>query len=457
MLSSLLLALALQEPDPVRITITGRVEFDAVLRDRRLNEASYWRPGGLPSSSPLRDSDSLIAPLVRVRFDVELTPAISAVVELGNQRLNFDSFETQRQTQRLGDDDTAVDVRQAYVLLRIDAFDFTAGVVEIHRDPSGWGHPFFLSSHAESPWGELPDSTVPPFPAAGTNTVPQTRRDELQTTGVVGRFLLDDFEASLWLLPAVVEGGRASDDEALYGIDASLGFGEVRIGAIVALMVGAGHDLQVVTVGGSVRAEIGVFDGFLEGYAQFGDVGDLDAGGWAVRAGARLRFDGSTRAAGDAGGPSLTINGPWVSFEVVWVSGDKDGLDDEEGRFLSYENNDATPIVEGNEFGLDIDTNYGVVRLAGGLSVGPVDLRTAVSFFTLLEDVPLPPDPAFGVSGTSDDLGVEWDLGGRWNYSKALTLDAWLGVLFGSGVLEEFTLGRHDATFLIGFGARLQF
>ena len=62
-----------------------------------------------------------------------------------------------------------------------------------------------------------------------------------------------------------------------------------------------------------------------------------------------------------------------------------------------------------------------------------------------------------GVSGSSDDLGIEWDLGGRLNWSKALAFDAWLGVLIGSGVLEEFTLGGHDATFLIGFGARLQF
>lgn len=422
-----MLALLLAVAQDVTVTVGGRVEFDAVLRDRRLNEASYWRPGGLPSSSPLRDHDSFLAPLLRVRLDVEFSPSIAAVLELGNQRLNFDSFETQRQIQRLGDDDTAVDVREAHVLLRawpVDEVDWRIGIVELHRDPSGWGHPLFFSSGSESPWGELPDSTVPPFPAAGTNTVPQTRRDELQTAGVVGRFLEDRFEATLWLFPR--------EDEGIYGLDASLGIGDVTFGAVFALFE---TELDAWTAGAFARVEVGVFDGFAEAYLQFGD-GD----GWAFRGGARLRFDG-----------------PWVAVEVLWVSGDDDGLDDDEGRFLSYENNDATPIVEGNEFGLDIDTNYSAFRISGGLTIGTVEIRTMLSFFSLLEEIPLPPDPAFGVSGRSDDLGVEWDLGVRVPWTKQVAFDAFAAALFGSGVLEEFTLGRHDAAFLLGFGARLQF
>lgn len=455
-------------PDPVRITVSGRIEMDGVVRDGAINETSMWTPGGLASSSDLRATDGFIAPLLTLRLDVELAPQIAAVVEAGNLRLNFDSFDPRLQTQRFGDDDLRVFARQAFVRVRawpVEALDWTIGMQEFRRDPAGWGHPLFLTSAAESPWGELPDSVVPPFPAAGTNTVPQTRRDELQPAGLSAAFVRDRFRASIWLFPAMVEGGAWTDDEALYGLDASMDFpvgsGTITAGASLAFMLG-GADLPdggsqeeaAWTLGGWARAEIGVFDGFVEAYRQFGSAGrigdeTLRAGGYAFRIGARVRFEASWK--------------PWLSAEFLWVSGDEDGLDSKEGRFLSYEDNDATPIVEANEFGLDVDNNYRALRGAAGLSFRPIaklppwEARTMLSWFTTVEKIPLGPDPPFGVSGTSDRLGVEWDLGLRIPWSKSLAFDLGASFLFGSDVMREFTKEGDRSAYLATFGARLQF
>lgn len=453
-----------RDPGPVRVTVSGRLELDGVARGGTLNEASFWTPGGLAATSGADHSETFFSPFFRLRFDVDFSPRVAAVLDLGNRRIDFDSPDPRLQNERVADDRISLLFRQAYIALRawpIEGIEWNLGFAEIRHDPSGWGQPLFLSSDAESPWGELPDSTTPPFPAFSTNTVPQTRRDELQPAGLMGSFTRDCLRASLWLLPAVIEGGQTVNDEALYGLDASMNFGKIAVGAIGALWVGgtdllgfSAQDQEVWTVGGWVRGEFGLFDGYVESYRQFGRAGRIDttgdgqaerlvAEGFALRAGARVRMDAASK--------------PWLAAEFLWISGDESALDDREGRFLSYENNDATPIVEGNEFGLDIDSNYVAVRGSVGISVWRVDFRAAVSFFTLLEPMPLAPDPAFGVSGRSDRLGTEVDFGVRVPWSRAVSLDATLSALLGSEVLEEFTRLRENEAYLLTIGTRLQF
>jgi hypothetical protein len=136
-------------------------------------------------------------------------------------------------------------------------------------------------------------------------------------------------------------------------------------------------------------------------------------------------------------------------------------LDDEEGRFLSYENNDAAIIVEGNEFGLDIDTNYRSMQFSGGFEVSLLEKsfhpRALVAFFSFLEAIPLPPDPVFGVAGRDDNLGTELDLAVDLPWSEGLTLSAGAAFLFGAEALREFTLEREEQASLFTLGVRVQF
>ncbi len=75
--------------------------------------------------------------------------------------------------------------------------------------------------------------------------MPQTRRDELQPTGLLVNFREGDFHADFLAFPAMVEGGMTAADEALYGARVALSMDDSRIHleAILTLMAG-GTDLD---------------------------------------------------------------------------------------------------------------------------------------------------------------------------------------------------------------------
>lgn len=415
------------------VTVSGEVGMTWASRDRVLNEASLWTPGG----GALRESDTFVLPRLSVRFDVESRP-LRAAVEIGNPVLDFDSADPRLQDDRLGEADALrFRLRQGW----IELFDLVrAGAQDFSWDPTGLGQILFLApSGAESPWGELPDSTVPPFPASGTNTVPQTRRDTQHPVGVTARVE----EVTLFAL-LMREGGPVSADEGLWGVAAARAFEPVRVGAVLALLTGGEREQAVWTGGVAVSLDWAPFTFAGEAYRQLGRAGDgLRASGSAVRALARY------------------AGGFWLQGAFVWISGDRRGDDGREGRFLSYEDNDATLIVEGNEFGLDVDSNYWSAQLSAGfgLELGEPKLRPhlTAAFFRLLEAIPLPPDPLPGVGGRSRELGVELDGGVEVDWSSHLTFTAGAAYLLGAKALEEFTFSRSSRTLLFTLGFRLTF
>jgi hypothetical protein len=440
-------ALARAQDQPVRITISGEIGAAFAARDGTINEGALWTPGGLPSTSPSRDHDTFVLPDLSARFDVEGT-VWHAVLEIGNTPLEFDDADPRLQNDRWGEAASLeIDLRQAWVELygraRLGAQDFA-------WDPGGRGHALFLEpSAAESPWGELPDSTVPPFPAAGTNTVPQTRRDTMHPVGLTVRA----WDMTAFAL-AVGEGGPSSSDDALFGATFNRSFGGFRLGTVGSLMAGANPQERVWTAGASVGYDAAPFFVSAEGYLQGGTAGEVDTDG-----------NGSAdllKAEGTAVRVLARVGGEWwLQGAFVRVSGDDDPTDEEEGRFLSYENNDATLIVEGNEFGFDIDTNYLSLQGAAGgqlTLLGKVlQPRVIAALFRLIEEVPLPPDPASGVSGRDDDLGLEVDAVLDVAWSPRVTLTGGAAVLLGAGVLEEFTSDREDRASLFTLGFRLRF
>jgi len=441
----LLLFVAVTQDDPAQvwITVTGRMDMTYAYRDRRINEASLWTPGGLAAGSPLREADTLVLPDIALRFDID-SPAGPGVIEIGNLPLHFSSADPRLQEDRLGTEAAIhIDLLQAWLEpftgVRIGLQDFV-------WDPMGRGQPLFLApSASESPWGELPDSTVPPFPASGTNTVPQTRRDRLRPAGVTAR--IDDLDLTVFGL-LVSEGGSVRVDESLAGAIYERALGKARLGGVLALLSGDSrfqdHDRQVWTAGLTLSVASGPFFAGAEGYLQRGDAG------------------GRNRAEGSAYRVIVRYaDGIRLQATATWVSGDRRGDDRKEGRFLSYEDNDATLIVEGNEFGLDIDTNYETFQLsagvpipAGGATISP---QVLLAFFRFLQAVPLPPDPAFGVSGRSRSLGTEVDATLDAALSRQLSLGVGAAWLFGADALQNFTATRASQTWLATAGFRLRF
>lgn len=426
-----------QEPLPVEITLSGGVSMTGVSRDRTLNEAALWTPGGLPAGSPLRGHDSFVLPEIALRFDVALS-SVRAAVEIGNAVLHDDSGDPRLQEDRLGEA-TALRFRLLQAWLEI-VDGLRLGQQEFIWDPGGRGRPLYLApSRSESPWLELPDSTVPPFPPSGTRTVPETRRDRLFPVGASAR--LDELTLFAFLL---AEGGPPSGDEGLYGATWSGTFDAFRLGTVATLMSGGGHRQAVGTGGLAVGLDLSPFSVSLEGYGQYG------------RAGEHLRASGNA-----ARGVVRWSDGPWIEGTFVRVSGDRRGDDDHEGRFLSYEDNDATLIVEGDEYGLDVDSNYWSVQVSAGVTFEildkPVRPKVTVAGFRFLEAVPLSPDPLPGISGRSRLLGTEIDFSLELEWTTHLTFAFATAVLFQARAIEEFTQSREDRAVLFTLGLRSAF
>ena len=234
-------------------------------------------------------------------------------------------------------------------------------------------------------------------------------------------------------------------DESFYGVSWTKLFESATL-TLTAAWMGGGDSGRLWTVGAQGAMEKGSLTGRLEGFFQFGEVGGRDAQGSVLRASLRVDLDPL-----------------WGTIEYLWVSGDEDGSDNKEGRFLSYEDNDTAPLVEGNEFGLDIDNNYSVFRISMGYlwkfsrNKNPIQLETRINYFTLEHRVPLFPDPQFDISSRSRELGIEWDLNASYNLSEVIQLHAGVSALFASEVLEQFTSEGEESAWLTTVGTSFRF
>jgi len=275
--------------------------------------------------------------------------------------------------------------------------------------------------------------------------VPQTRRDRLRPVGIAAR--IDDLDLTVFSL-VVSEGGSDRFDESLTGAIAETALGKARLGGVLAFLAGDSRfrdqDRQVWTAGLTASFAAGPFFAGAEGYVQRGDAG------------------GRNRAEGNAFRVIVRYaDGIRLQATATRISGDRRGDDRKEGRFLSYEDNDATLIVEGNEFGLDIDTNYETVQVSAGLpfEAGGTTLlpQVLVAFFRFLEAVPLPPDPPFGVSGRSRTLGTEVDAMLEAAVNRQLSVAAGAAWLFGADALQNFTATHATHAWLATVGFRLRF
>ncbi len=472
----LLFCAALQEPGPpplqtrsdAQITVSGSVDLDYLQRNGTLNEASHWVPGGLPAGSPLADGDNRIVPKIILDLDVQLNPVWEARIRLANHRIHYDTSSVPEQTKSLGGDGTPFFIERAWIRGKEflgEGITLSIGAMDYSIEPTGAASIFLDAGRAESPWGELPDSTAPPFPTAGTNTVPQTRRDELQPTGLLVNFREGDFHADFLAFPAMVEGGMAAADEALYGARVAFPMDDssIHLEAILTLMAGGTdldgsgvRDQRLYTFGIGNRWRFDCPTGMTleigtEGYWQFGNAGRL--------AGETLRAEG--RAARFRA--RVSYGEVWMEAGYVYLSGDQTGLDDKEQRFLSYENNDEFLIVESNEFGLDVDNNLRSWRWAFGgtlieaSTMPPLLAELRVGGFRFDRSVPRPPDPFPGTVARSHDLGTEIDGALRIPFSEAMTLELVAGILFDAEALESFTFEQENSAIAGRLGLRILF
>jgi hypothetical protein len=426
--------------DTVKVNVSGRLILDYVWRSSELEEAVVT--GGTLGTG---ESENTFEGYAAIRFEVELTDKVSAVVEVGTERVDAGAINAWGQASASAGLDVVL--REAHVVLGdflTSGLWLQVGIETWSFDVRGKGSAFaFDPRHSQSFARNL----------AGTPLA--NNPEELQPVGGVFTYKRDQLSLDVALLPATIEGGPASADEALYAVDLFYSIDNLgsRVGAILAIVdLGgsggpiSGRDGAVMTLGAGAVLK-GLTKGlevYGEFYFQFGSAGvveatdtNLDAAGIGFQIGAEFTLD----------------TGLFLAANITLLSGDDDLTDSDVDSFLSYENVNDLIILEDMYFGVDWDSNYFAVKLSGGI---PLQIKTK-------DDLVL--SAILGITkanedvGTEDGLGTEFDVRARWAVTKQAALQAAVGFLFGSDILEASlpASDSDDSAILYTIGADLRF
>lgn len=445
--------------DTVKVTVSGSVVLDYVWRGKEI--AAF--------KAPFSDEDTnSFEGELSVRFTVDLSDKVSAVVELGRERVDdIGGIGGGQVLPFLGNDQTifqSVVIRELHLNIAefLDpALRLQVGIPTWSFDVRGRGSSFaFDPRHSQKLARNVSNVEDNSLTLGGRGVA-----DELDPIGGWLHYERHALSVDVVLLPMVVEGGEPQQDEALYAVDFFYNLDDKgsRVGAILALStfgdippLVSGSDTSVFTLGGgaTLRNLVPNLELYGEIYFQFGNAGtvggdSLDAGGFAFQLGAQYQLEGEMA--------------PWLGVNLTWISGDGDTspTDDEVGNFLSYENVNDLLILEDMYFGYDWDANYFAIKLSGGLalSVGGgknnLELSAILGITRTVEDVQF-------TSGGEDGLGNEIDVKARWILTKQASLHGAIAFLFSSDVVEQsmedtVARGPDDSAILYTLGADLRF
>lgn len=409
--------------DTVKVTVLFDADVDFVVR-----------MVGLSTALGINDSTQSFEANARVGFNVELTEKISFLISFANERVNGSGPAT------LGDGLTPEiwDLQIRIAELFNPALTVTIGTHnDLAYDVRGNGHSFYAPGHGGS-FGRnaQTDETV----NVG-GYISQNVGDWFQPTGVVFAYNTEDLNFGVALLPAIQEGGTASDDEAAYFLWLyynlkSLGKGS-RIGALVATNAYSGDltGVRTISVGASLK-DLGMknLEIFAEIYIQNGDAGRFgtdaaSAKGQAIYIGGNFLVNAE--------------NNTWLELSFTRLSGDGDdsvSLDDTVDSFLSFDNVNDLLIIEGDVFGLNWSSNLQAIKIMGGMSFTSGSMKNNVSVTVVLGLCSTVEDVGAAPNETST-LGTEIDIKVVYWHSKAVATEINLAILSGSDVLELATGG----------------
>lgn len=345
-------------------------------------------------------------------------------------------------------------VSQVWADVRFDAeWSMRAGIqdVKLSNRPPGIGEPFFLDlGDAESFFPSDP----PALPTAVRNTV---ERVGSRPTGVRVRYDPNPFILAEAFVLGVEEGPGGFSmrhSEYVAGLHATVAIPEdVSLFLLATFHSGPFHGSRLVTVGAGVDAYLDdarTLELFAEVYGQFGSLID--------EAGIDVEKEGAFAA---AAGARKHLDGWWLEAAYWHLTGDERATDGHDSAFQSYENVDQFLVLEDDELGLDVDTNYRAVKLAAGWGLGPgllrkddLHARLDVGWFQL--DAPLL-GPGGATLTRRDDLGIEVDATVAWQAFDALDFRLRAGWLFSSDVLEAIAPSAKEDTYMVAAGFGLRF
>jgi hypothetical protein len=444
--------------ETVHVTVTGEVDLNYVWRRQEITAFTGGVSGPLNSFPGNSASENTFEGFVALRLNVELSDKVSTMVEIGTKRVDSGRINFFAEPNGSGGSTSpSIRLREASIRLNeifMPELSLQAGITQ-------WG--FDVRNQGESMAFDLRHSQRfdRNVSAAGDNATTLAKRasdpEELEPMGVWLRWERTSLALDLVALPAVIEGGSPHNDESLYAVDLfyTVGSKGSRIGLIVAVVNDPGGRSTVYTYGGGVSWRgVENFEIYGEIYFQNGwnngpapGVTPIQVGGRAFQVGARYDVGGDLK--------------PWVEANLTYYSGDGDPVaNGKSSSFLSYENIHDLLILEDMYLGFDWDTNYRAIKISGGVAMNAAkknDLRlmAILGLTQTAQPVRFPGD-------FTHKLGNEIDVKIAWDLTKQVVVDAAVGFLFGSKVLEDSMGGpgaphADNKTILFTLGMDLRF
>ncbi len=445
--------------ETVKLTVSGAINMDWVWRDEMMNigrtsgYSSGLTSGGTdgPGEDPVENTGT-VEGAVKICLDATLSDNVSANVTLGNYRVqhgyaaeNTGTFGRNPETNSV----YITDVSVTFAEVLNPGVTVKAGTQNYAFDVRGRGSAFFFDPRNSGTFTSNLYQGITGVPGlnVGGAQVDSTDPDTLQPTGLTVTYVADKMTLDFLVWPATIEGGqgvnqaRVQDDEANYAVDLWYTLDQVgngsKIGVLMLTTTFPGRKSQITTVGGGVDLK-GMAEGlelYGEIYLQFGDAGEADVDGDGLldtlkAKGSALQIGGQYNVQSE--------NKIWIGGNLTWVTGDID-LDKNVKIFATYENVNDLLVIEDAVFGLDVDTNYRAIKISGGcvFSAGGVkdnvELTGIFGIVNTAKDVQLPSSPM----QREDKLGNELDVKVKYLYSKAASVSAQLGYLFGADLLED--------------------
>lgn len=462
------------------VDFSGEIDLNWAHQDDLLREVAFAATGGAWTAGGVASTQSAAFFWGRLTLNIQahIADNVHGFIQLETDNIDQGSitpFGGTSGVTSFADMSGTPRVEQAYVRMAQvwhDRISLQLGLQDVNvafRKPGRSGAYYADLTEAESAWH-------------GVNLAsPVTFYDTMAPVG--GRFQFEDIhenhvDFNLWLLPSVSQSQIAplaldSTEELYmttvdwYPTGLSEPEGEAKIQLLLAYMIGGatgtevnglvagGHDMQVWTLGLGFDL-VGIGDPGLELWAnvywQGGSAGrtaaaggtDLDQGAWALDVG--FRYDAVQ-----------TQGQPWFELNYTTRSGDDSTTDGDHEGFISYENVDDLAIVEGNELGLDIDTNYSAFKIKGGIKFSSahgsdnIALNMIIGLCSFNEDQPL------GAAAQDEDMGWEVDAKLTYWYNDQLSFSLLVAFLTGADALDNYTVDSDSSTWLMNIGMNFKF
>jgi hypothetical protein len=450
MISALLCLLVCQEPteggvvtgrdrySAVQIELSGHFDIHYISRDGTINEAGTVINGAAPASM---SGTNAWAGRMSLRADATVQDSVRGVLELEN--LSFENGINKPFSSNPTQD--TVLIKQGYVDapdFLVSGLDLRVGVQTLTFRNRPQDEAFFMDL------GES-EAFFDGFNAAGARILNSVDRDVREATGVRLQWSPNDFMVVDGAALIYSENATASRGESVYVLAVNSLLAEHWSAWILATVVTAGQPnlKQIETFGAGIDGYLGaerLVEVFLEIYGQ---TGVLTTVPFTVRKEA-YAFNVGTR---------IMTEGGWAWIEPAFSerTGDRHPDDHHDQAFQSYENENRFLILQSSEFGLDVDTNVRLARVAVGtgplaLAEGrPLRVQVDVGRFTAMQQLPQ--------AGSSRQWGLETDLSLTWGYNASLSFKFQGAILWDSEVLGALTATDRTQAYLLVVGADFRF